>query len=379
MKKLLSAIILVTIIAIGCIYNRDAELDKRNDGAFRLTHSQGLKSCQNPAFSPDGKHILFTRFLNGYNKGPSELVRINIATKVETVIIPAGEFDNVNIPGNSWIDGKITWASDRAGWADEIYIANEDGINIQQVTDHGQDEDYNFIEPVFNPVDTNKIIFEYAPEGPQHLKSHRISLVEIDKNSRITDLTSDSNCDDRLPNWSRDAKSIVFQRASVGQDNWQIYVADIELEPKPTLKNIRKIAPTSSHDTDSSWGFNDRYILSSSDYNNISVPNIYAFPVDQGNPIRITNSSTNEDGAPSCSPDVKWVVFESHRGQDENTPSDIWLKEISNVSSVILKGTEIYAFNGLPVSNGWGKDLVYKVTSIMYLLDPPITGGEGGI
>ena len=44
--------------------------------------------------------------------------------------------------------------------------------------------------------------------------------------------------------------------------------------------------------------------------------------------MRITFSDEREDGAPSVSPDGQWVAFESHRTEDENSPSDIWIIQI---------------------------------------------------
>ncbi|MBI4895450.1 MAG: hypothetical protein HY831_03070 [Candidatus Aenigmarchaeota archaeon] len=141
--------------------------EQRPDGAIRITNCNS-KSCQNPVFSPDSKEVLFTRFLNGYNKGPSELVKMELLTGNETVIVKA-DGDNVNVPYGSWIDNKITFASESG-----LSVVNSDGSGLLNVVNHGN---VLKIEPVFNPIDTNKIVFENV-EGVNHF----IKLV--DTNSR---------------------------------------------------------------------------------------------------------------------------------------------------------------------------------------------------
>ena len=265
---------------------------------------------------------MFTRFLEGYNEGHSQLMKIDISSLQETIIIPSNNSGNVNVPGPSWINNKICWASDRAGLSDEIYIADDSGENIIQITIHKEEIGY-YVEPVFNPIDINKIIFEY---GPSDIEAHRISIVEIDNSNKVTYLTN-GTFNDCLPNWSFDGNKILFQRADKGKENWQIFTASVTYNSSiPVLQNITKIIQPDSHNTDNSWFINNKYILSSSDYN-IDIPNIYAFPIDGSNPVRITYSYANEDGAPSCSHDGKWIIFESHIGQDEDTPSDIWIIE----------------------------------------------------
>jgi len=39
----------------------------------------------------------------------------------------------VNVPGLTWIQGKICFASDRTGRSEEIYVADDDGTNIRQI------------------------------------------------------------------------------------------------------------------------------------------------------------------------------------------------------------------------------------------------------
>jgi len=317
---------IVIIISVSCVTdNEEPASQVRNDNAQQLTYSNDGESAQNPAFSPDGNYILFTRFINGYNNPPSELVKINISSGEETVIVAhQGNVEHINAPGSSWIDGKICWSSDLAGQSNEIYVANDDGSGIVQVTNHPESEGY-YIEPVFNPVNTSKIIFE---TGISDNSPHGIAIVELDVNNRVTFLTGDSSYDDRLPNWSPDGQTILFQRAGSGSENWQIFTAEINFGgADPVLGNVTKINQPDAANTDNSWYYNNVQILSSTKYNS-SMPSIYLLPINGDSPSRITNTDTNEDGAPSCSPDGKQVAFETHLGEDEEYPSEIWIIEI---------------------------------------------------
>ena len=310
-------------LSIGC-GEEDAPVVERQDDAEQLTFSEDGQSSQNPAFSPDGKYILFTRFLDGYNGVPSELVRMEIATGEEEVIVQArGEVENTSVPGTTWVNEKIVWSSDSAGNSNEIYIANDDGTDVEQITDHPEAEGY-YIEPVFNPQDTNKIIFEY---GKSDEDPHQIALVERDENNRVTMLTDGTDFDDRLPNWSWDGTTILFQRADAGSENWRIYTAVVDYSgDEPALDEVYQMDQPDEDNTDNSWYADNGHVLSST-YWESDMPNIFAFPDDGSQPIRITETSTNEDGAPTSSPDGKWIAFESHYGEDEEYPSDIWIIE----------------------------------------------------
>jgi len=304
----------------------DSLISPRPDGAVRLTYSPEGQSAQNPAYSPDGKFVLFTRFVNGYNEIPSELVIINVQTGAEEIIIPAQEnVEHISVPGPSWVSGKICWSSDIAGFANEIYTANDDGTNSQQITNHPESEGY-YHEPVFNPVDTNNIIFEYGPADDN--KPHQIALVEIvDNDDNIVTLLTDGSYDDRLPNWSYNGQTILFQRADPGEENWRIYTGTIDQSGStPVLVNVTLMDQPKSDNTDNSWYYNNEYVLSSTYYTS-DMPNIFAFSASGNESVRITNSSTCEDGAPSCSYDEKWIAFESHLGDDEENPSEIFIIE----------------------------------------------------
>ncbi len=324
---LTTLLFLALIVSISsCSSNKDFftkinNYETRNDGAIRVTNCSGMNSCQNPVFSPDGKEIIFTRFMKGYNKGPSEIVRLNLETGREKVIVE-NESDNVNIPYGSWIGNKIIFSSDREG-IDEIYSGNDGGGKVKRITAHYSFEGY-YIEPAYNPVDTKLIIFEYARENGEH----SLKLLDLASKGGLSDLTNSQEYDDRLPSFSPDGKSIAWQRTKIGQDNWRIYTADLDLQPKPRLSNTRVITPAadSGHDyTDPSWLWNGKYLLAS-----VSDSYIGAFPLNKSQePIRITFSSNILDSAPSNSRDSRLAAFESRiDNENELNPSQIWIIRI---------------------------------------------------
>jgi cysteinyl-tRNA synthetase len=297
---------------------------RRPDGAVQLTFPAGRReSSQNAAFSPDGTRILFTRFHNGYNEGPAELIHLDLATRKQSVVLPPSDSDNVNVPGLSWVNGQIVWASDRGGGREELFAAREDGADIRQLTRHPPAEGY-YLEPVFHPADPRKILFETSSSDE---RTHRIALLEQDRDGRITFLT-DGSRDDRLPNGSYDGKRILFQRATRGEDDWQIWVGELDFAAAvPCLRNLSRPPQPDTANTDGCWHPNGRFVLVSSDFEN-RVPNIVALPLAGGAPVRVTRSERHEDGAPCVSPDGRWVAFESHRrALDEDSPSDLFLIE----------------------------------------------------
>ncbi len=297
---------------------------QRNDDAVKITNVLPM-SCQNPVFSPDGNFIVFTRFINGYNLSPSELVKIRVDGTGEKIIVPAANSGNVNVPYGSWVGNKICFASDRAGGADEVWIVEDDGSGLTQITNHDEAGGKYYIEPVFNPHNTNWIAFELVTGEDDLTAIHQIALVKI--NTGEVSLLTDGTFDDRLPSWSNDGTKILFQRNEYGKDEgWMIYIADIDPDNPDSLSNFRTISNGKSDDTDCSWSFDDNFIVSSSNKGNLPVPNIFMLPLDTTIAARrITVNDLYEDGAPSHSHDGKWVAFESHYGETEEQSSEIWI------------------------------------------------------
>ena len=104
-----------------------------------------------------------------------------------------------------------------------------------------------------------------------------------------------------------------------GSENWDIYTIS------PDSSDLQQITTSPASDTDASWSPDGDWIVYSSDHGDLPVPNIFIISSQGGEPINVTSNATYEDGAPSWSPDGNWIAFESHPGQDEDTPSALWI------------------------------------------------------
>ena len=288
----------------------------RSDGALRLTSPPSTCSDQNPAFSPDGSRLVFTRFTNSYNHGPAALFLLDLQTGEVARLTPPEDQDNVNLPGSAWnpTNDLIVFASDRLE-ADDLWRITPDGSGIFRITHHAGETWY--IEPSWSP-DGQWIVFEARYPGKSEDRTvGRIGKIRAN-GSELTWLTSDPAFDDRQPNWSPTGERILFQRRSLPDGQWDVYTMD------PDDNQLQNITSNPTSDTDASWSPDGKWIVCSSDYGDLPLPNLFAFPLSDSQPIRITSSSTHQDGAPSWSPDGRWIAFESFSISSVNSPASLW-------------------------------------------------------
>ena len=315
-KVILGVCIITSLILGGCA--RGIPVSSRNivreDGAYRLEIDIS-GSLQNPAFSPDGKSIVFTRFHDGYNTGVSDLFIYNLETGELNPLVADGS-SNVNLPGCAWNGGHnlITFSSDREPH-DEIYLISALGMAGDEIrlTERRDKQSY---EPTFSP-DGQWLVFE----------SHNIDVEDdgvITKykrngSSEYIDLTAAGD-DCKQPNWSPVGDKILYQKKENGR--WAIWTMDVN------GSNQRMITGFNENDTDAVFSSDGEWIFYSSENDAVRFSNIYKIPADGGLPIRITRYD-GYDGAPSISPDGTKLAFESTDKDPAESPgTSIWVIDI---------------------------------------------------
>ena len=287
----------------------------RADGAVRLADPPPGASDQNPAFAPDGKRILFTRFEEGYNDGPAGLFLLDLDTGDVDRLTRRADRDDVNLPGSAWnaATGRIAFASDRED-TDEVWTMTADGSDPIRVT-HGTMGGPS-IEPSFSP-DGEWIVFEaHAPDAEEQ---GSIWKVRPDGND-LTQLTDGpgGGTDDRQPNWSPRGDQILFQRRDADEDNWDLFAMS------PDGSDVEAVTEGPAGDTDASWSPDGESIIYSSDEGGLEEPSLFLISAAGGEPVRLTCAPGRSDGAASWSPDGSTVAFESYPGTDDR-PADLWL------------------------------------------------------
>ncbi len=299
---------LVAISLMAC--KKDKEEVIRNDDSVRIEIDLP-GSIQNPAFSPDGKTIVFTYFRNGYNSPPSDLYTFDLETKMLKPLLVDGN-SNVNLPGECWSDTlkSIVFSSDREPH-DEIYYISEDGVSGEEQSITSR-TDFMAFEPTFSP-DGQWVVFESHKVDEE--KNGVITKYKLDGTSGYISLTSsDEDC--RQPNWSPKGDRILYQKEENGQ--WDIWIMDIN------GNNQMKATDFKGNKTDAVFSSDGQFIVFSSDYN-VELANIYKVSVSGNNPIRLTDYS-GYDGAPSISPDGTKLIFETcAEDPDKSEGTSLWI------------------------------------------------------
>lgn len=259
-------------------------------------------SLQNPAWSPDGSKIVFTRFRKGYNKGPADVFIYDIATKTCRAIADDGS-DNVSQPGSTWNKGgQIIFSSDRSGH-DEIWVYLHNNMMCTRLTNRSSLAAY---EPSWGP-DGESFVFE----------SHRVDVETngiivmcqpTPQDGLLTLTALGEDC--RQPNWSLRGDLIVYQRKLA---HWELWLYDVA---KKTHHSHTEGLPGDK--TDATFSPDGQRIL----YSGTSASGsdgLMLIAVDGRSPSSVDHGP-GYWGAASWSPDGKWIAAETSPSDPDGGP-----------------------------------------------------------
>ncbi len=292
----LKALILLTIIVIALSFcNDDVDISRTDNAVILEIPLSG--SIQNPAFSPDGKSIVFTQFRNAYNKPPSGLYTFNLETDILSPLVVDGN-SNVNLPGECWnaVNHSIVFSSEREN-GDQIYYIDENGTTGDETYVTNRTDSVAF-EPTFSP-DGQWIVFEAHKLNEEG--GGVITKYKLDGSSGYVNLTAPGD-DCKQPNWSPMGDKILYQKETNGQ--WNIWLMNTDGSGKAMITDFE------GSKTDAVFSPNGQYIIFSAENDEVELANIYKVAIQDGSPIRLTNYA-GYDGAPSISPDGTKLIFES--------------------------------------------------------------------
>ena len=312
MKK---TVILISLLLFS-LFSCGRETDKpREDKATQLAINL-YGSLQNPAFSPDGKKIVFTRFLKGYNKPPSYLYIYYLETNQLKPLVFQGK-SNVNLPGSCWNDSthSIVFSSERDGNNDQIFTIYEDSSlgTESQVTNQG---DRVVFEPTFSP-DGKWIVFESHEVDDE--ENGVIVKYKLDGSSGYINLTPKGD-DCKQPNWSPTGDKILYQKEEDKQ--WDIWVMNSD------GSNKSKVTDFPGNKTDAVFTHDGKAIIFSSENDDVRLANIYKYDLETRELSRLTYYD-GYDGAASISPNGDKLVFESTKGNPERSDgATLWILDL---------------------------------------------------
>ena len=235
-------------------------------GIVQLTHND--RDDISPAFSPDGKRIVFTSDRGNLTYEVFVMSASGAGERNVTTDDPAIESATDEGPAFSPSGKLIAFTSDRAtgegvdnpGRDREIFTIKPDGTGLRQLTHNAPKEDgfgANDQDPVFSPSG-KKIAFSTNREQMEGDSNTEIYTMDANGGNELN-LTRNL-ADDRRPDWSPDGKRIAF---STNRDS-------------------------------------------------VSTTEIYAVNADGSNPSRLTANNAT-DGSPVFSPDGRQVAFHSFR------------------------------------------------------------------
>jgi Tol biopolymer transport system component len=337
------------------------------------TSSRSLSGDENPAFSPDGKTLIFARSIASE---VSELYLLSLSRDLK----PTGEpvrltFENRRSYAPAWsFDGsQIVFVSGRHHHPN-LYRLFFPGATRPELLPIGSRGTYLF-DPALSPrgdLAYSELIFDaniwgfelsgpekraiapaplisstfldhtpqFSPDGKKiAFASYRSGNAEIwvcdADGSNPFQLTSFGGPDCSSPRWSPDSREVAFSFTQEGQT--EIYVIDL------ARSKTRQMTINSADDTSPSWSRDAKWIYFDSNRN--GERRVWKMPAAGGEEVQVTKTEGN---SPIESPDGRDFYFLS----GEATSESLWKTPVDGGGQAIQVLDSVYAANYAVVKDG---------------------------
>jgi Tol biopolymer transport system component len=297
---------LILVAATALLAGCGGEDGDRPDGAYELAVDDG--SLESPCVSLDGQRAVATRYRDGFDLGPTDLVLVDL--ELETIDeLWADGGHNVTHPGHCWSQPRdeIVFASDSADGRFELFrIAPDGSSDPVRITDRPDLEatQASWTDTGQQVVFTSRPLDD--PDGPG-----TVVAVSIDTGDEV--VITPEGSDDSYPTASPASALVVVQSLVDGVHR---------LVLTSTSGNMREdLTEGDADDTEPAFSWGGDRVAFVAQRDGQDNPDIYTLKIEGCEITRVTEDSAY-DRAPAFSASDGHVLFETAEGPDD--PTDLW-------------------------------------------------------